>query len=257
MRKVVYTCIVGDYDDIVEPKYVTEDFDYICFTDSQQIKSDIWQIKPLPKGIEDLDNAKKQRFVKLLAHKILPSYDLSIYVDGNVLIQGDLNEFLKENCKEEDGYAFIPKHPLRNCIYDEANVVVRIKKDKGEIVNKQINRYKKEGFPSKLGLTQNSIIIRKHNDENCIRLMEAWFDEVKNESHRDQLSLYYSIWKLGDVKIYQLDKNICDSKWFKWLKFHKKKTSQKMRLNSPSNVEKKTDTKNNIFGKEKRTPNYF
>lgn len=237
MKKVVFTCIVGGYYNIVEPKYVTEDFDYICFTDSNDAKSNVWKMVPLPSGIEHLSNAKKQRYVKILAHKVLSSYDLSIYVDGNVLIQGDLNEFLKEKCNKEDFYMFVPTHPSRNCIYDEAREVIRIKKDSGEIVNKQTNRYKSEGFPSKFGLTQNNIIIRYHNNHNCIKLMETWFNEVEKESHRDQLSLFYSIWKLKDVKICQLDKNTCNSKWFKWLKTHNT-TSQKMRQKPTENVKR-------------------
>ena len=46
--------------------------------------------------------------------------------------------------------------------------------------------------------------------------MEQWFDELKNGSHRDQLSFNYVAWKNEDIKIFYLDKTICKSQWFNW-----------------------------------------
>ena len=221
-KKVVYTCITGGYDSLIEPTYISEGFDYICFTDNMDLKSKTWKIRPLPKEVEGLSQVKKQRYVKINAHKVLPEYDLSIWVDGNVTLRGDLNEFLKKSLKN-DVSVYIPQHPARNCIYDEATAVIRLKKDKPEIVNKQIERYKKEGFPAKYGLLQSNIILRKHNSPDCAKLMEAWFNELKNESHRDQLSFNYVSWKNKDVKVSYLDKKIYDSVWFKWNTAHKGK----------------------------------
>ena len=91
-----------------------------------------------------------------------------------------------------------------------------MKKDKKENVDPQIERYKREGFPKDYGLLQSNILIRKHNNEDCIKLMEDWFNEVKNGSHRDQLSFNYALWKNEDIKIEYLDKYIYRSKWFFW-----------------------------------------
>jgi hypothetical protein len=214
-KKVVYTCITGGYDSLVEPKYVSEDFDYICFTDNPNLTSNVWNIKPLPKETEELSQVKKQRYVKINPHKLLKEYDLSIWVDGCVTLKGDLNELLDKTLKE-DYSIYIPKHPNRNCIYTEAIVVVKMRKDKKENVDPQIDRYKQEGFPKDYGLLQSNILIRKHNNEDCIRLMEDWFNEIKNGSHRDQLSFNYASWKNKDIKISYLDKDIYKSKWFFW-----------------------------------------
>jgi hypothetical protein len=100
-----------------------------------------------------------------------------------------------------------------------------MRKDSAENINPQIERYKKEGFPKGYGLLQSNILIRKHNNEDCIRLMEAWSNEVMNGSHRDQLSFNYCCWKNQDVKIKYLDKGICNSKWFKWYMNHKSNRS--------------------------------
>lgn len=89
---------------------------------------------------------------------------------------------------------YMKKH-LRNCAYDEANVCIKLKKDKQEIIRKQMDGYKKEGFPLRYGLSENNIIIRFHNSIDCVKLMDLWFEEFKTKSKRDQLSFNYCVWK--------------------------------------------------------------
>jgi len=223
-NKVIYTCISGNYDSLIDPTYVTEGFDYICFTDNENFKSDIWDIRPLPKETEELSQVKKQRYVKINPHKLLPEYDISIWVDGNVSIKGDLNEFIDSVIKD-DISIYVPQHPSRNCIYAESKAVISMKKDKKENVEPQIKRYEEEGFPKNYGLLQSNILLRKHNESDCIRLMESWFEELKNNSHRDQLSFNYVLWKNSDINILYMDKFIYKSKWFKWNASHSSKTS--------------------------------
>jgi hypothetical protein len=122
-----------------------------------------------------------------------------------------------------------------------------MKKDVSENVKPQMERYKEEGFPTDYGLLQSNIIIRKHNEPDCVRLMEAWSEEVMNGSHRDQLSFNYCCWKNKDIKIKYLDKFIYRSKWFSWNSAHSKRKSQQVKpgtYNSAS--EKKARLKNVI-----------
>ena len=220
-KKVIYTCITGGYDDLREPAFISEDFDYVCFTDSIFVRNGLWDIRPLPKEVEGLSQVKKQRYVKINAHKVLPEYDLSVWVDGIVMVKDNINNLLK-TVLEDDISVYVPTHPLRNCIYKEAKAILAAKKDTSDIVNKQINKYKQEGFPTEYGLLQSNILIRKHNEEDCIKLMEKWFDEIKNNSHRDQLSFNYVSWKNKDIKVKYLDKYIYKSKWFSWTGSHNK-----------------------------------
>lgn len=220
-KKVIYTCITGKYDTLLEPTYITEGFDYICFTDNEEFKSKIWNIKPLPSETEELSQVKKQRYVKLNPHKLLSEYDISIWVDGNVSINGDLNEFVNSVVKD-DISVYVPQHPSRKCIYAESKAVISMKKDIKEVVEPQMKKYEEEGFPKNYGLLQSNILLRKHNEKDCIRLMEGWFEELKNNSHRDQLSFNYILWKNSDINVFYINKDICRSKWFKWNAIHKK-----------------------------------
>lgn len=232
-KRVIYTCITGGYDTIINPTVITKGFDYVCFTDNIKMESSVWDIRPLPKETDGLSQVKKQRYVKINPHLLLNDYDISIWVDGNVTIKNDLNEFVDKYLMDKYSI-YVPKHPSRTCIYSESNVVVAMKKDTKENVTPQIERYKKEGFPKDYGLLQSNIMLRKHNEKDCIRFMEQWFEELKNGSHRDQLSFNYVAWKNNDIKVFYLDKTIYKSKWFNWGGGHKKftKTSLKTPLNA-------------------------
>ena len=78
------------------------------------------------KNLNTID-VKKQRAIKILPHRYLSEYDISIWVDGNILIKDDLNTFLNKECNTENNI-FIPQHPIRQCIYDEAKRMYKIKK---------------------------------------------------------------------------------------------------------------------------------
>ena len=220
-KKVIYTCITGGYDSIIEPQQISDGFDYVCFTDDKSMKSNIWDIRPLPKETEGLSQVKKQRYVKINPHLLLNEYDISIWVDGNVTIKSDLNKFVSENVVDNCS-VYVPKHPQRNCIYAEEKAVLKMGKDKIDRTRPQIDRYRKEGFPENYGLLQSNILLRKHNEQDCIKLMEEWFNELKNGSHRDQLSFNYAAWKHQDVKIVYLDKNIYKSNYFYWNSGHRR-----------------------------------
>ena len=249
-KKVIYTCITGDYDDLIEPKYVTPDFDYICFTDNDKLTSDVWQIRKMPKRIANLSKVKQQRYVKINAHKVLKEYDLSIWVDGSVTIKSDLNTFIDKYVNNKCSI-YVPEHPSRNCIYKEARAVIAMKKDVEENVNPQIDKYKAEEFPSNYGLLQSNIMVRKHNDKKCIKLMECWFKEVENGSHRDQLSFNYACWKNEDVDVKYMDKNICASEWFKWNTKHSNKSTEQSRITLKDLSDKSARIKKMIEEKRK------
>ena len=99
------------------------------------------------------------------------------------------------------------EHPERNTIYNETFEVVNLEKEKESIANAIRERYKKENFPDKNGLIESCLIIRKHNEKDSIYMMNKWYDEIKNYSHRDQLSFNYILWKTG-LKIKYIIQNL-------------------------------------------------
>jgi hypothetical protein len=92
----------------------------------------------------------------------------------------------------------VPKHFARDCVYDEAKECVILGKTKYDETQKQMDKYKNEGFPKNFGLGENNILFRKHNSENIIKLMNDWWEELNTQTKRDQLSLAYVLWKNGE-----------------------------------------------------------
>ena len=52
MNKVVYTAIFGGYDDVVEPTYRPDGWDFVCFTDTDLV-SEFWEIRNVLPLYED------------------------------------------------------------------------------------------------------------------------------------------------------------------------------------------------------------
>lgn len=204
---VVYTAIFGDYDTLKHPNYKIADADFVCFTD-KDITSDFYKIirvNPKEKNPK-LDSG----YYKLLPHKFFSHYQYSIWVDGSMQLKfTSAQSLIEKYLTNRVNYATFV-HPERDCIYDEANECIKLKRANREIVEKQIAGYKKDGFPKHFGLTANGIIIRKHNEPNVIKVCEDWWKEVSEKSERDQLSFNYVVWK-NSFNINLIKENIFDS----------------------------------------------
>lgn len=206
---VMYTCISGNYDKLKEVVRSDRNIDYICFTD-QDIKSETWEIRPIPEYLNFFESTKRARCIKILPHLFLDKYDISIWVDGNIQVLGETNRFLLENM---NGNFCIPKHPDRICVYEEADAVKRMKKDSVEMVDGQVSRYRELGYPEDFGMVQSNIIIRQHKEIDCVDICESWWEEVSKNSRRDQLAFNFCLWK-RDLSISIMDPSIICSDFF-------------------------------------------
>lgn len=181
MRTVIYTVLVGNYDLLLTPIKYSIDIDYICFTDNMHLKSDVWQIRKHPE-LPIKDNRIKSRYLKLCPHKALQDYDMSMYVDANMILQNapDIPAILGNN------NIAIKKHNDRDNIYRESLACRRLD---GENINIQMEEYKKQGVDIEhTGLYDCGVIFRKHNDPRICKLGEEWWDHLCRYSCRDQLS---------------------------------------------------------------------
>ena len=198
-RKVVYTCISGNYDILREPTIVTPGWEYICFTD-QNITSKTWKIMPLPKEIVDdksLTQVKRQRIVKIQPWRFIGDCEVCVWADANLTICCDLDEFVC-SVGTEVSLASI-QHPQRKDIYEESKAIVRYKKDVMPNLQPMLDIYKEAGYPEKSGLHETNVIIRKKTAD-VQKVMDMWEELLRKYSHRDQMSFDYVLWKL-DMKI--------------------------------------------------------
>jgi hypothetical protein len=195
-NKVIYTCITGGYDSLLQPEQVYEGYDYICFTDdASQSWQGVWEIRPIPFSCDD--KVRLSRFLKLCPHKALNEYKYSVYIDSNIQI---LDNFLY-NCVEdkikENVKISLPMHPEnRKDIYEEAVYVMKYRRAKFHDVNEQIKYLRRDGYPECTGMYENNIIFRQHNDPTVVMIGEMWWDVFMGFTKRDQLSFVYVLWKL-------------------------------------------------------------
>lgn len=192
---VAYTCVTGDYDSLKQPLVVSKDIDYICFTDDICIDGGIWKIKSIPNELKGLSKVKQQRVIKICPHRYLKEYAISIWIDGNIMIQNDLLKFISQYDLQKCPF-YVRVHPCRKCIYEEAKACIKLGKDTIQHIEKQVETYKKEGYPKNIGMAETCIILRKHNDIKCQLLDNLWASELMKHSHRDQLSFNYACWKM-------------------------------------------------------------
>src|SRR5208337_538016 len=90
-KVVVYTAFTGDYDTVHAPATKVPGWDYLCFSDETSTVRPGWDVRLL--SHEYLDQIRRARVVKILPHQFLPKYDISIWIDGNIGIRGDLAAF--------------------------------------------------------------------------------------------------------------------------------------------------------------------
>lgn len=197
MKRVIYTVIVGGYDRLIEPQPFPG-WDFVCFTDGRntglRAKAGLshWDIRPLED--DGLDSFRHSRLAKILPHRYLQDYDYSVYIDGNARLLSDPYETL-----ETLGWPklAVSEHPFRATVLEEIDECIRQNKAPRELLETQRAAYLADGMPADLKLLENNFLLRRHNDPEVIRLMEAWWEQMNTHSHRDQLSLPYVAWKQG------------------------------------------------------------
>lgn len=176
--KVVYTAIIGGYDQLKDPLAAEQGVTYVCFTDNPKLESNVWQIRPLHSSLGN--KSRISRLPKILAHRYVEASE-SVWVDGSILIKGPLMSYLSSLNSQIAAFSH-----WRRDIYHEARVV-RGRLEREEIVNQQIKRYR-EYVPPRSGLWQGRVVYRMHTPE-VEQFNEKWWLEYTTGACRDQLSL--------------------------------------------------------------------
>lgn len=112
------------------------------------------------------------------------------------------------------------KHPVRTCAYEEAEVCIEQMRDREEIIRAQMKKYKADGYPMNNGLAAATVVFRRHLNSDCIKFSNTWWEEIRNHSRRDQLSLNYSFWK-NKLTYFEICEGLWSNSMFK-INSHKK-----------------------------------
>ena len=214
MNKIcAYTCITGNYDNLIEINNIEDGIDYICYTNNKEIKSKTWKVEYIQD--DNLTNVQLARKIKILGTPKLTKYDVVVWIDGRIYFEKSIKDFIKKyvDLKNYDLVGF--KHFCRNSINNEMIANYEIEKIDIAGLNKLDKFYKKEKFPDNCGLIETTLLFRNFNNIKLNQAMQDWFNMILEYSYRDQLSFNYVEWK-NKLKVKYLDINIWDNEYFKF-----------------------------------------
>ena len=202
--KVCYTALFSNYEELKDPSIISEGWRYVCFTD-QPLKSDVWEIVPM--SVIDTPQ-RTARWVKIMGWI---DWEYSMWVDASFQINKCLNEWWQQRFIAPFSCA---KHPLRTDIYHEVrSCIVNGRADNGKVLAQEA-KYKMLNFPQYQGIITSGIMLRE-NTPDCIKLHEAWWKELSEQSVRDQLSFAFVSLGIEWINTYHWDYS--QSKEFKYI----------------------------------------
>ena len=199
----VYKVIFGNYDALNEPKILPTNCDFFVITDLIIPNDSNWKKIDISHfHNSNLNNNELNRYYKFHPHLFFPSYKYSLYLDGNIELISDPREFLDSIPKA--GIS-VHNHFRRQCIFDEIDVCINLNKDTYENLNLHRQHLISNNMPLNYGMAELPIILRQHNNLQCIKIMNEWWYEFLNYSKRDQISFPYVLYK-NDIKVKEVTK---------------------------------------------------
>ena len=208
MPTIIYTVITGAYDSIKQPLVVEEGIEYILFTNNPEINdAGVWKVVQIPSEqwqgrTERENNILLSRKVKMLPHKYLPEgSEWSIYIDADMLIKRSLTELLI-NLHPETLFAACWHSYCKN-VQEEIDDLLAKNMVLPEQVKEQWQKYVEWGFEDDLGISENGLLIRRHNEARVAQLMELWWEEYQKGCLRDQVSLMPCMYRTDFMPYFQ------------------------------------------------------
>ncbi len=195
---VIYTAITDYYDTLKrQSSAATVGARQVAFVDDETRRAVTpagWQLESI--GSRGTDANRTAKYSKVLAHRVLPEAGASLWMDASVLL---IAPFPMQRLAElflADADLCVFEHDRRGCVYQEARHCIALGLDEPETIDRQMARYREEGFPPDAGLAEATVILRRHTPE-IEAFNERWWSEIQGGSRRDQLSFPYVARKLG------------------------------------------------------------
>lgn len=214
MSVAVYSAIFGQYD---HPKPLPEDLRCPAFM-VVDVKDDEtaeaaerlgWRVIRTS-HLSHMTPMMRHKYLKLHPWVLLSNFDATIWMDGSMTIV--VNNFvdLCLSALGDDEWSMV-RHPVRNCIYDEANFSATLawKYDAAGVMQ-QVETYRSFGMPKNWGLIATGMNVRR-NTPAVRKWCKHWWYENVVRTHQDQLSLPVMLWLAKDELKWNMN-----VPWFQW-----------------------------------------
>lgn len=192
-KYVIYTAMIGGYDNIKQPQVIDDRFDFVLFSnDIKEKKIGVWQVRPI--SYSNIDNTRICRYIKTHPEELLPEYEFSIWIDSNVRIMTDFIYSRSLQLYANNIQIASMNHLERNCIYEEAYTILECTLEYESIILDWCKLLRKEKYPLNNGLFETNVVYRINN--NKVQIIDKfWWKCIDDYSRRDQLSFNYVLWK--------------------------------------------------------------
>ncbi|MEO0999331.1 MAG: glycosyltransferase domain-containing protein [Pseudomonadota bacterium] len=196
MRIACYSCLYGDREPL-NPRLFAhlEGVDCFVFTDREELAGEGFEAVLDP--THGLDPARASRRAKLMPHRYLADYDVSVYFDNRVIPKAKMLGEVREMVAGSPADFFAFPHPERRCVYVEAEEVRRRGIARDSLLDEQIETYRALGLPDDAGLIAGTFLVRRHNAPALVHFAERWYEHVLRFSQRDQISWGFLAWAVG------------------------------------------------------------
>ncbi len=193
---VVYTVLTGGYDRLRPGRGRAA---WRCFTDGSAVGATPWNLIPVPACHTVDERIRQARQIKLRPHAFLPPHKVSVWVDASIELRVSPKTLAAFVDREDIAtFAYPDTWGHRDGAYQEAAACIQRGKDDRSRIEAQMSRYRRCRFPERQGLAETGIVVRR--DTPRVRMhSEAWWNEVKRGSRRDQLSFNYACWLTGNT----------------------------------------------------------
>jgi len=195
----VYTVVFGHYDHLYEPLCRPDNCRFFLISDTLcPPKGSAWERLALPEELQSrlngMNHTEKNRFLKMLPHLLFPDFRYSVYLDGNIQMVSDPTEFI--NHMPACGFS-AHRHVSRNCVYEEAKAIVLQKRAPEEAMEELVTYLKQQNMPASYGLIECPVLVRRHHQPECVKLMEEWWALFERFPYRDQMLLPLVLYRNG------------------------------------------------------------
>lgn len=226
-KMCLYTVVLGRYEALNEltAEIASAPLAKICFTDDPELTSDTWDIR-LVNPAFPMDTVRSQRMLKMLAHRYLPEFEHSLYIDNTISLRRNPAEIINSFCTVSD--ISVPLHSYRDHVHEEFIEVAKSGLDDPARIFEQMNHYMiTHGEVLKSHPYWTAIMVRNHMKTDVIKLMENWYEHILRYSRRDQLSLNY-VEKMSNMKINPIRIDNFLSEYHQWPIISKRDISKRM-----------------------------
>jgi len=191
IKLVIYTTLLGDKEPLGNPLSDIQDtstdldISFVCFTDSNKLESDTWELKSINMYLLSADKMCRQ--AKALPHEFFPEHQYSLWIDNIVKLKR-----LPTSADLNTPHKFLFKlfvHSGRSNLFEEACAIHGLGYETSETVLNQMEHYSKlVNLSSVSPLSTTTVIIREHHHPSVIEFGKTWWSHILNFSKRDQLS---------------------------------------------------------------------